>query len=86
MTRTVVTTKALCKVLNKKEEKIEEVEIVLVGTFQKPERKDSALIKVVEEMGYTYISKISETVTDEVYTMSDSEFIKYAKKVEKEEK
>jgi hypothetical protein len=86
MTRTVVTTMALCKVLNKKEEKIEEVEIVLVGTFQKPERKESALVKLVEEMGYTYISKISETVTEEVYTMPDADFIKYAKKVEKEEK
>lgn len=86
MTRTVVTTTALCKVLNKKEEKIEEVEIVLVGVFHKPERKESALVNLVEEMGYIYISKISETVTEEVYTMSDADFIKYAKKVEKEEK
>lgn len=85
MRRKVVITKVLCKVLNKKEEKIEEVEIVLVGTFQKPERKESALVKLVEEMGYVYISKISETVTEDVYTMSDSEFIKYAKKEEKEE-
>ena len=85
MTRKIVTTKALCKVLNKKEEKIKEVEIVLVGTFQKEERKESALVKLVEEMGYVYISKISETVKEEVYTMSDSDFIKYAKKEEKEE-
>lgn len=72
--------------LNKKEEKIEDVEIVLVGTFQKAERKESALVKLVEEMGYIYISKISETVTEEVYTMSDSEFVKHAKKLKKEEK
>lgn len=86
MTRKLVTTKALCKVLNKKEKKIEDVEIVLVGTFQKAERKESALVKLVEEMGYIYISKISETVTEEVYTMSDSEFVKHAKKLKKEEK
>lgn len=85
MKRTVVITKALCKVLNKKEEKIEEVEITLVGAFQKEERKESSLVKLVEEMGYTYISKISETVIEDVYTMSDSDFIKYAKKEEKEE-
>lgn len=84
MKRTVVTTKALCKVLNKKEEKIEEVEILLVGTFQKAERKESALVKLVEDMGYLYISKISETVTEDTYTLPDSEFIKYAKKEEKE--
>lgn len=85
MRRKVVITKALCKVLNKKKEIIEEVEIVLVGTFHKPERKESALVKLVEEMGNIYISKISETVIEDVYTMSDSEFIKYAKKEEKEE-
>lgn len=85
MTRKVVITKALCKVLNKKEEKIEEVEVCLVGTFQKPERKESALIKQVEEMGYIYISKISENVTEDIYTMSDSEFMARAKKVKKEE-
>lgn len=86
MTRTVITTNALCKVLNKKEEKIEEIEIILVGTFQKEERKEKALIKEVEDMGYIYISKISESVTEEIYKMSDSEFMKHAKKVEKEEK
>lgn len=86
MTRTIVTTKALCKVLNKKEEKIEEVEVTLVGSFQKEERKELALIKKIEEMGYIFISKISETKTEDVYTMSDSEFIKHAKNVGKEEK
>ena len=39
MTRKIVTTKVLCKVLNKKEEKIEEVEVTLVGSFKKEERK-----------------------------------------------
>ncbi len=86
MTRTIVTTKALCKVLNKKEEKIEEVEVILVGSFQKEKRKEQALSKKIEEMGYTFISKISETKTESVYSMSDSEFIKYAKNVGKEEK
>lgn len=84
MIRTVVTTHALCKVLNKKEEKIEEIEITLVGTFKKDERKDKALIKEAEEMGYIYISKISETVTEETYKMSDSDFTKHAEKVKKE--
>lgn len=86
MTRKIVTTKALCKVLNKKEEKIEEVEVTLVGSFQKEERKELALNKKIEEMGYIFISKISETKTEDVYTMSDSEFIKHAKNVGKEEK
>nr|DAL42386.1 MAG TPA_asm: hypothetical protein [Caudoviricetes sp.] len=86
MTRTIVTTTALCKVLNKKEEKIEELEVILVGSFQKEERKELALTKKIEEMGYIFISKISETKTESVYTMSDSEFIKHAKNVGKEEK
>lgn len=82
VTRNIMSTEVTCKVYNLKTDELEKFTFTLTGE-DNPETIKRTAERTLEKSGLKFIKVLDIKTTEQLYAMKETDFLKYAVKIEK---